>query len=154
MALKESELLEQLEQHAIEHIFRQMPSVWLGGMLTGGIFIIGLWHTAAGGDLFLWYGAITLLLAYRYVLTIQYFHTGTRMRPPRYWGKALMRSSLYQGTIVGMAAILFLDSGSVSNQVLIMSLILAVSIASIPISSYWVSAFFAYTITSTGLLAL
>jgi signal transduction histidine kinase len=153
MSGREGALPEQVNQHAIEHIFRQMPSVWLGAMLAGLLYVVALWFSADTSLLLPWYAAVTLSLAYLFYLTVAYFRIGARRESSAYWGNALVRAALYQGLLWGGGAFLFLEAGSITNQVVIVTMTLAVSITSIPIGAYWIGTFFAFTLSATGLLA-
>lgn len=153
MAVNETALKERIDQQALEQIFRNMPTLWLSAVLVGALFVAGLWNSADRFGLLMWFAAYALSLIYRFYLTTSYFRIDSRQMSPSYWGGMLTRMGLYQGLIWGVASILFLNTESVSNQVLILCVVMAVPLATIPVTGYWVSVFYAYIFSSSGMLA-
>ncbi len=150
----EQEVFERIDRRALEHVFRQIPTTWLGAMLTGGLFVAGLWQSADHEHLLWWFAAHAVSLAYRYYVTVNYFQVSTRERPPAYWGGVLLRMGVVQGIVWGMAPLLFLNTESISNQVLILCIVVALPVTSLPITGYWINLFFSFAIVSNSLLAI
>lgn len=154
MALNDTLLAERVNQQAIEHIFRQMPPLWLGAMLVGGLFVAGLWSEFDAAALLLWFLAYSIALGNRFYLTVLYFSASSLQRPPEEWGRLLTRAGLYQGVIWGAATFFFINPASIANQVLVLCIVMALPISALPISGYWISSFYSFTLSSSGMLAM
>lgn len=154
MTLNEGLIAGRVNQQAIEHIFRQMPTLWLGAMLVGGLFVAGLWSQFDTAALLLWYLAYAISLGNRFYLTVGYFNASSQQRPPDEWGRMLTRAGLYQGVIWGAATFFFINPESVANQVLVLCIVMALPISALPISGYWISSFYSFTLSSSGMLAI
>ena len=144
----------QVAAQAVDHMFQQMPTVWLGNMMMAMLLAVAMLPSVDHLLLLSWFFAVFISLGYRYYLATLYLRPGARQRATRYWGAVLTRSSLYQGFLWGFAGMLFWSESSTLNQVLLYCTILGISISSITINSYWLGTFFAFTIPATGLLAL
>lgn len=138
---------------AIAHVYRQAHVTAIGYFVMGSLLTATLWPHMPHAALLGWLAASGLFSAYRLMLYVAYRRRGPD-HPPSYWGRLYARSALYQGLTWGAAAVLLFPEASVPGQVILISLIVAITVVYLALVPYWRSTFYAYALPANTALLL
>ncbi|MDO6460212.1 ATP-binding protein [Granulosicoccaceae sp. 1_MG-2023] len=111
------------------------------------------WPHFPHSTVLLWSSAVIGVYLSR-ILLARAFHRQSTISDPQRWARYFTFTSLASGLLWGLASRLFYVADAVQMQVLLYVLIVGVAVGSLIVTCYWLPAFFAYTLTSVGILAV
>lgn len=111
------------------------------------------WPHASPWVILLWTSAVVAVYIAR-ILLANAFHRQAAISDPVRWAWYFTATSLASGVLWGVSPFLLHTPGALELQVLLYVIIVGVAAGSLIVTSYWLPAFFAYTIPSVGLLAV
>jgi signal transduction histidine kinase len=145
---------ERVTAEAIRFQYKNISAIMLGLLFFPAVTIGVLWQHVDQSQLLLWGGASYFIFVIRGLLARAY----NKLNPPNHdatrWGNYFALTTLVTGITWGIAGVLFLVPDSTPHQVFILTVIIGLAAGSVITTSYWLPSFYAYAVSSVGIMII
>lgn len=142
----------QIHGEQIELLFRYTPLAQATNLLVASVLVWFLWNVVPHGILVAWWAVNTLIVLFRFGLTLGYRRRAAGSRVA--WHTLMTVGAVLSGLVWGAAGVLFFVPGSAAALIFLTIILAGMSAGSIASHSSWPLAQYSYAVLTMTPIAL